>query len=84
LLYWYNSTNTDAARKAADGETLEAKAKKGRPSAARVKIDSNVQPGYVRLALEKVSVIFKNQEVLKDASWQVLRLLALLVQKYKY
>ena len=31
---------------------------------------SNVQPGYVRLALEKVSVTFKNQEVLKDASWQ--------------
>ena len=53
------------------GETLEDKARKGRPAGGRIKIDSNVQPGYVRLALEKVSVIFKNQEVLSDASWQV-------------
>ena len=53
------------------GETLEDKARKGRPAGGRIKIDSNVQPGYVRLALEKVSVIFKNQEVLSDATWQV-------------
>jgi len=51
--------------------TKEAKAKTGRPSAGRVRIDSNVQPGYVRLALEKVSVVFKNQDVLTDASWAV-------------
>jgi len=30
-----------------------------------------LQPGYVRLALEKVSVVFKNQDVLTDASWAV-------------
>jgi ATP-binding cassette, subfamily F, member 3 len=58
-----------AAAEAADA--LKEKAQKGRPSAGRVRIDTNVQPGYVRLALEKVTVNFKNQDVLTDATWQV-------------
>jgi len=58
-----------AAAEAADA--LKDKTPKGRPSAGRVRIDTNVQPGYVRLALEKVTVNFKNQDVLTDATWQV-------------
>ena len=52
------------------GEALESKVRRERP-AARVQIAESSQPGMVSMRLDKVSVYFKNQEVLKDATWEV-------------
>lgn len=51
-------------------ETLEAKIRKARPP-PRVRISSTSQPGFVSLRLEGVAVTFRNQEVVKDATWDV-------------
>ena len=51
-------------------ETLEAKIRKSRPP-PRVRISSTSQPGFVSLRLEGVAVTFRNQEVIKDATWDV-------------
>ncbi|CAN0181109.1 unnamed protein product, partial [Ectocarpus sp. 4 AP-2014] len=37
----------------------------------RVRISSSSQPGFVSLRLEGVAVTFRNQEVVKDATWDV-------------
>uniref|UniRef100_A0A7S1FXD9 ABC transporter domain-containing protein n=1 Tax=Corethron hystrix TaxID=216773 RepID=A0A7S1FXD9_9STRA len=50
--------------------TLEEKIRKERPP-PRVRIMEGAQPGFVSLALENVGVTFKNQEVIKGASWGV-------------
>lgn len=51
-------------------ETLESKIRKARPP-PRVRISSTSQPGFVSLRLEGVAVTFRNQEVIKDATWEV-------------
>ncbi|CAM9204206.1 unnamed protein product [Ectocarpus sp. 8 AP-2014] len=51
-------------------ETLESKIRKARPP-PRVRISSSSQPGFVSLRLEGVAVTFRNQEVVKDATWDV-------------
>lgn len=51
-------------------ETLEARIRKARPP-PRVRISSTSQPGFVSLRLEGVAVTFRNQEVIKDATWDV-------------
>ncbi|CAM9110806.1 unnamed protein product, partial [Laminaria digitata] len=51
-------------------ETLESKIRKSRPP-PRVRISSSSQPGYVSLRLDGVAVTFRNQEVVKDATWEV-------------
>jgi len=51
-------------------ETLESKIRKSRPP-PRVRISSTSQPGFVSLRLEGVAVTFRNQEVVKDATWDV-------------
>lgn len=51
-------------------DTLEAKIRKTRPP-PRVRISSTSQPGFVSLRLEGVAVTFRNQEVIKDATWGV-------------
>lgn len=51
-------------------DTLEAKIRKARPP-PRVRISSTSQPGFVSLRLEGVAVTFRNQEVIKDATWEV-------------
>jgi len=51
-------------------QTLEEKVRKNRPP-PQVRIMSNVQPGFVSLALSSVGVTYRNQEVLKDVSWEV-------------
>ncbi len=51
-------------------ETLEAKIRKSRPP-PRVRISSTSQPGFVSLRLEGVAITFRNQEVIKDATWEV-------------
>ncbi|CAB1109843.1 ABC [Ectocarpus sp. CCAP 1310/34] len=51
-------------------ETLESKIRKSRPP-PRVRISSSSQPGFVSLRLEGVAVTFRNQEVVKDATWDV-------------
>lgn len=56
--------------KAQQEETLEAKIRKTRPP-PRVRISSSAQPGYVSLRLDGVAVTFRNQEVIKDATWEV-------------
>lgn len=53
-----------------EDETLEAKVRKSRPP-PRVRISSSSQPGYVSLRLDGVAVTFRNQEVIKDATWEV-------------
>lgn len=53
-----------------DEETLEEKIRKARPP-PRVRISSSSQPGYVSLRLDGVAVTFRNQEVIKDATWEV-------------
>lgn len=53
-----------------DEETLEEKIRKSRPP-PRVRISSTSQPGYVSLRLDGVAVTFRNQEVVKDATWEV-------------
>jgi len=53
-----------------EGLTLEQKAKKGRPP-PKVRIETGVQPGYVSVRLDKVNVIFKNQQVCTDCTWGV-------------
>lgn len=54
----------------AEQETLESKIRKARPP-PRVRISSTSQPGFVSLRLEGVAVTFRNQEVIKDATWEV-------------
>lgn len=51
-------------------QTLESKIRKARPP-PRVRISSSSQPGFVSLRLEGVAVTFRNQEVVKDATWDV-------------
>lgn len=51
-------------------ETLEDKIRKSRPP-PRVRISTSAQPGFVSLRLDGVAVTFRNQEVVKDASWEV-------------
>lgn len=51
-------------------QTLEEKIRKSRPP-PRVRLMDGVQPGFVSLKLDKVELAFGNQEVLKDASWEV-------------
>lgn len=51
-------------------DTLESKIRKARPP-PRVRISSTSQPGFVSLRLEGVAVTFRNQEVIKDATWEV-------------
>lgn len=57
-------------RQEQDEETLEEKIRKSRPP-PRVRISSTSQPGYVSLRLDGVAVTFRNQEVVKDATWEV-------------
>ncbi|CAN0180317.1 unnamed protein product, partial [Ectocarpus sp. 13 AM-2016] len=66
------SQETTAAPKEAEveKETLESKIRKARPP-PRVRISSSSQPGFVSLRLEGVAVTFRNQEVVKDATWDV-------------
>jgi len=52
------------------GETLEQKVRKSRPP-PKIRIESGVQPGYVSVRLDKVNVIFKNQQVCTDCTWGV-------------
>lgn len=51
-------------------ETLEAKIRKARPP-PRIRISSTSQLGFVSLRLDGVAVTFRNQEVVKDATWDV-------------
>lgn len=59
-----------AAVEEVEQETLESKIRKSRPP-PRVRISSSSQPGYVSLRLDGVAVTFRNQEVVKDATWEV-------------
>ena len=47
----------------ASDESLEQKIKKSRPPGSRVRIETGSQPGFVSVRLDKVNVIFKNQQV---------------------
>lgn len=51
--------------------SMEDRVRKARPK-ARVQIAESSQPGYVSLRLDDVAVVFRNQEVLKSANWEVL------------
>lgn len=54
------------------GPTLEERVRATRPPGrVRVLSDGAAAPGTAFVRLDKVSVIFRNQEVLKDASWGV-------------
>jgi len=64
------SAGAEVASDGGDSLTLEQKAKKNRPP-PRIRIESGVQPGYVSVRLDKVNVIFKNQQVCTDCSWGV-------------
>jgi len=48
--------------------TLEERIRKERPP-PKIRVMEGVQPGYVSLRLEDVSIIFRNQEVLKGVTW---------------
>lgn len=61
---------TKVAEEEQEEETLEAKIRKSRPP-PRVRVSSTSQPGYVSLRLDGVVVTFRNQEVIKDATWEV-------------
>jgi len=50
--------------------TLEDKIRKERPP-PRIRVMESAQPGYVALRLEKVGIMFRNQEVLNDVTWGV-------------
>jgi len=50
--------------------SMEDRVRKARPK-ARVQIAESSQPGYVSLRLDDVAVVFRNQEVLKSANWEV-------------
>jgi ATP-binding cassette subfamily F protein 3 len=50
--------------------TLEDRIRKERPP-PRIRVMEGVQPGYVSLRLEDVSVTFRNQHVLKSVTWGV-------------
>lgn len=50
--------------------TLEDRIRKERPP-PRIRVMEGVQPGYVSLRLEDVSVTFRNQHVLKGVTWGV-------------
>jgi hypothetical protein len=54
--------DTSTVESASD-ESLEQKIKKSRPPGSRVRIETGTQPGYVSVRLDKVNVIFKNQQV---------------------
>jgi len=51
-------------------ETLEERMRRTRPP-SRVRITESAQPGFVSLRLEDVGIVFRNQEVLKGATWEV-------------
>lgn len=54
-----------------EGPTLEERVRSSRPP-GRVRISNDgVAPGSVFVRLENVGVIFRNQEVIKEASWGV-------------
>eukprot|EP00968_Pinguiococcus_pyrenoidosus_P000761 scaffold47_cov258-Pinguiococcus_pyrenoidosus.AAC.88 len=59
-----------AETEVAEPETLEEQIRKTRPP-SRVRITESAQPGYVSLRLEKIGIVFRNQEVIKDATWDV-------------
>mmetsp|Transcript_28500 Transcript_28500/g.47893 ORF Transcript_28500/g.47893 Transcript_28500/m.47893 type:complete len:908 (-) Transcript_28500:261-2984(-) len=50
--------------------TLEQKTRRDKPS-ARVRLTESSQPGFVMMGLEKVSLMYGNEVVLKDGSFQV-------------
>jgi ABC-type molybdenum transport system ATPase subunit/photorepair protein PhrA len=50
--------------------TKEERLRKERPP-PRVRITESQQPGFVSMKLSNVGVVFRNQEVLKDATWDV-------------
>lgn len=50
--------------------TLEDRIRKERPP-PRIRVMEGVQPGYVSLRLEDVTVTFRNQHVLKGVTWGV-------------
>jgi ABC-type cobalamin/Fe3+-siderophores transport system ATPase subunit len=63
--------NGDAAAEPAPPKlTLEDKVRKERPP-PRIRVMESAQPGYVALRLEKVGIMFRNQEVLNDVTWGV-------------
>jgi len=51
---------------------MEDRVRKARPK-ARVQIAESSQPGYVSMRLDDIAVVFRNQEVLKSANWEVRR-----------
>ncbi|CAM9188644.1 unnamed protein product, partial [Phaeothamnion confervicola] len=53
------------------GETLEERIRKTRPPARVRIVAESSQPGFVSMRLEGVVVTFRNQEVIKDATWEV-------------
>lgn len=50
--------------------SMEDRVRKARPR-ARVQIAESSQPGYVSMRLDDIAVVFRNQEVLKSANWEV-------------
>ena len=52
--------------------SMEDRVRKARPK-ARVQIAESSQPGYVSMRLDDIAVVFRNQEVLKSANWEVRR-----------
>ncbi|CAM9557427.1 unnamed protein product [Discosporangium mesarthrocarpum] len=65
-----DTSEADLGKVAVEEETLEEKIRKSRPP-PRVRIAGSSQPGFVSLRLDGVAVTFRNQEVVKDASWEV-------------
>ena len=53
-----------------DGTTLEQRLRKEKGS-SRVRFAESSQPDYVQLAMEKISLVYGNEVVLKDASFSV-------------
>jgi len=50
--------------------SLEDQIRKARPP-PRIQVAESSQPGFVSMRLNQVGVVFKNQEVLSDATWEV-------------
>eukprot|EP00286_Rhodomonas_abbreviata_P017898 CAMPEP_0181324850 /NCGR_PEP_ID=MMETSP1101-20121128/20591_1 /TAXON_ID=46948 /ORGANISM="Rhodomonas abbreviata, Strain Caron Lab Isolate" /LENGTH=426 /DNA_ID=CAMNT_0023433077 /DNA_START=27 /DNA_END=1304 /DNA_ORIENTATION=+ len=59
-----------AMEQAGKEDAASGKAGRKRPP-PRVRVDTNSQPGYVSLRLEKIGITFKNQDVLTDCTWGV-------------
>jgi len=62
----------EVAAEVVDQESLsmEDRVRKARPK-ARMQIAESSQPGYVSMRLDDIAVVFRNQEVLKSANWEV-------------